>query len=100
MRRVPKPTPGAASGSPDGSPTSSSLSTALSDPLSLPYLITVDETASLLRTTRKAIYAMAERGLLPGALRLGRRLLVRRDELLRVVHRTRPGGIAPFTHLK
>ena len=61
MRRVPKPTPGAASGSPDGSPTSSSLSTALSDPLSLPYLITVDETASLLRTTRKAIYAMAER---------------------------------------
>jgi len=27
MRRVPKPTPGAASGSPDGSPTSSSLST-------------------------------------------------------------------------
>ena len=28
----------------------------------LPLLLTVDETASLLRTTRKGIYAMIERG--------------------------------------
>jgi excisionase family DNA binding protein len=47
-----------------------------------PYLLTADETAALLRTTRKAIYARAERGLLPGVIRDGRRLLVRRDDLL------------------
>ena len=48
----------------------------------LPTLLTVDETASLLRTSRKAIYAMAERAQLPGATRIGRRLLVRSRELL------------------
>ena len=41
-------------------------------------LLTADEVAALLRTSRKAIYAMAERGLLPGVIRIGRRLLVRR----------------------
>ena len=45
-------------------------------------LLTADETADLLRTTRKAIYAMAERGRLPGVTRIGRRLLVRRDALV------------------
>ncbi len=48
----------------------------------LPVLLTADETADLLRTTRKAIYVMAERGQLPGVTRLGRRLLIRRDALL------------------
>ena len=48
----------------------------------LPVLLTADETAELLRTTRKAIYVMAERGQLPGVTRIGRRLLVRRDSLL------------------
>ncbi len=47
-----------------------------------PVLLTVDETAELLRTTRKAIYALVERGHLPGVIRLGRRVLIRRDELL------------------
>lgn len=47
-----------------------------------PLLLTVDEVAVILRTTRKAIYAMAERGQLPGLRRVGRRLLVRREELL------------------
>ena len=46
------------------------------------FLLTADEAAALLRTTRKAIYARAERGLLPGVIRDGRRLLVRRDDLL------------------
>ncbi len=49
---------------------------------SLPMLLTADETADLLRTTRAAIYAMTERGQLPGATRIGRRLLFRRDVLL------------------
>ena len=46
------------------------------------FLLTADEVAALLRTSRKAIYAMAERGLLPGVVRIGRRLLVRRDDLV------------------
>ena len=45
-------------------------------------LLTADETADLLRTSRKAVYVMAERGQLPGVTRIGRRLLVRRDVLL------------------
>ncbi len=48
----------------------------------LPTFLTADETADLLRTTRKAIYVMAERGQLPGVTRIGRRLLVRGDALL------------------
>ena len=47
-----------------------------------PYLMTVDETAVLLRTSRKAIYSMAERGAIGGVVRIGRRLLFRRDDLL------------------
>ena len=45
-------------------------------------LLTVSEVSTLLRTTAKAIYAMAERGQLPGVTRIGRRLLFRRDLLL------------------
>jgi excisionase family DNA binding protein len=48
----------------------------------LQLLATVEETADLLRTTRKAIYAMVERGQLPGVTRIGRRVLVRTPELL------------------
>jgi excisionase family DNA binding protein len=48
----------------------------------LPVLLTADETADVLRTSRKAIYVMAERGQLPGVTRIGRRLLVRRDALV------------------
>ena len=44
--------------------------------------MTPDEVASLLRTTRKAVYTMIERGLLPGVTRIGRRVLVRTRELL------------------
>jgi excisionase family DNA binding protein len=45
-------------------------------------LLTVEEVAELLRTSRKAVYAMSERGLLPGVTRIGRRVLFRRDVLL------------------
>ena len=45
-------------------------------------LITVSETAELLRTTRTAIYAMVARTQLPGVIRIGRRLLFSRQALV------------------
>ncbi len=56
---------------------------------SFPYLLTADDTAELLRTSRKGIYSMASRGELPGVTRIGRRLLVRRDDLLRFLDESR-----------
>jgi excisionase family DNA binding protein len=41
-----------------------------------------DEAADLLRTTRRAIYAMIERRQLPGVIRVRRRVLLRADDLL------------------
>ena len=49
---------------------------------SLPRFLTAAETAELLRTSRKAVYALAERGHLSGVVRIGRRMLVRSDVLL------------------
>lgn len=46
------------------------------------YLLTADDVATLLRTTRKAVYAMSERGRVAGVTRVGRRLLFRRDLVL------------------
>jgi excisionase family DNA binding protein len=42
----------------------------------VPNLLTVREVADLLRTTRKAIYAMVDRRQLPGVVRIGRRVLI------------------------
>ncbi len=39
-------------------------------------LLTPDETAAVLKTTRAAVYAMVERGQLPGVIKIGRRLLL------------------------
>jgi hypothetical protein len=64
----------------------------------LPDLLTADEVAAWLRTSVKAVYAKAERGCLPGAMRVGRRLYFLRAELLslveqgRVPHLGGPGG--------
>ena len=60
-----------------------------------PLLLTTDEVAAILRTSRKAVYAMAERAQIPGVTRIGRRLLIRRDDLLSWLDERRaasPGG--------
>lgn len=48
-----------------------------------PAYLTPGEVAELLRTTRTAVYTMVQRGRLPGVRKVGRRILVRRVELLR-----------------
>jgi excisionase family DNA binding protein len=54
-----------------------------SRPAPPPVLLTVRETAALLRTTPKAVYALVERGKITGVVRLGRRVLFDRARLLR-----------------
>ena len=69
--------------------------TSLSSLDALPPLLTIEEVAAVLRTSRKGVYAMAERRQLPGLTRIGRRLLVRRDDLLSWLDERRaalPGG--------
>jgi excisionase family DNA binding protein len=51
-------------------------------PDDLPLYLTPDEAASVLRTSRKAIYVMVERRQLPGVVRIGRRVLVRTESLI------------------
>ena len=58
-------------------------------PNALPSFLTVDETAEVLRTTRRGVYALIERGQLPGVTRIGRRVLVRADDLLDWLDRRR-----------
>lgn len=48
----------------------------------MPMLLTVDDAADLLRTTRRAVYAMLERRQLPGVIRIRRRVLIRSADLL------------------
>lgn len=48
----------------------------------LPQLLTVADVAIALRTSAKAIYSMVERGQIRGIVRIGRRVLFRRDLLL------------------
>jgi len=55
----------------------------------MPMLLTVDEAAALLRTTRRAIYAMIERRQLPGVIRIRRRVLFRADDLLHWLNQKR-----------
>lgn len=51
----------------------------------LPFLLTADDLAEILRTSRKAVYTMIERGLVPGVVRFGRRVLIRRDSLIDLI---------------
>jgi excisionase family DNA binding protein len=48
----------------------------------LPRLLTTAEVADLLRTTRKAVWSMVERGQLPGVVRIGRRVLINRAAMV------------------
>lgn len=54
----------------------------VTDLAALPFFLKPAEAAALLRTTVGGIYARYERGLLPGAVKDGRRLLIVRDKLL------------------
>lgn len=48
-----------------------------------PYMLTADEVArDYLRTRRDVVYEMAREGRLPGVVRIGRKVLFRRDRLL------------------
>jgi excisionase family DNA binding protein len=62
----------------------SNLSLSLGSP-PLPHLLTTDEVAQLLRTSRKVVYEMIRLGQLPGVIRMGRKVLVRRDRLLEFI---------------
>jgi excisionase family DNA binding protein len=52
-------------------------------------LLTPREVAAWLKTTVQAVYAKAERGTLPGATHVGRRLYFLRAELLEFVQQGR-----------
>ena len=54
-----------------------------------PDLLTVDEVAELLRTTRKGVYGLIYRGAFPGVIRLPGRILIDRAELLDFVSKRR-----------
>ncbi len=55
--------------------------------------LTVSETADLLRTTKAAVYSLIERRLIPGVVRLGRRVLVDRETLIRFVREGRAPSV-------
>ena len=55
----------------------------------LPLFLTIYETADVLRKTRKGVYVMIERGQLPGVTRVGRRVLIRRDDLVSIPRQSR-----------
>lgn len=83
-RRGGRPASSASSASPipPHTPPSSPPRTAISQRPSLPRLLTIEEVADLLRTSRKAIYTQISRGAFPGVLRLSRRLLIDSAQLL------------------
>lgn len=63
------------------------MSALRSEPVSL---MTPDEVAGLLRTSRAAIYKMHERKQLPGVRKIGRRLLFDRAALVDWLGQNRP----------
>jgi excisionase family DNA binding protein len=66
------------------------------DPSALPILLTLEDAADLLRTTRRAIYAMLERRQLPGVIRIRRRVLIRSAELLEWLDQKRAPSLKEY----
>ena len=66
---------------------------AVRDLESLPPMLTADEAGELLRKSRKGIYTMVDRGQLPGVTRIGRRLLFRRDDVIRWLDESRASSL-------
>ena len=50
-------------------------------PADLPELLTIDEAAALMRRTPAAVRHLIARGQMPGLVRHGRRVNIRRDDL-------------------
>src|SRR5262249_4749343 len=64
------------------------------DPTTLPFLLTAQEAAGILRTTVDGLYARVERGQLTGVeglVREGRKVFFHRDRLLRSLERAGDG---------
>lgn len=59
----------------------------IADPTTLPFLLTVQEAADLLRISREAFYQRIARRQVPGVYRKGRRVLVVRDLLLKSIEK-------------
>lgn len=57
------------------------------DVAEMPFLLTVEEAAELLRITPKAAYHRIARGQMPGVVRDGRRVRVLRDVLIKSLTR-------------
>ncbi|RKG79235.1 DNA-binding protein [Corallococcus sp. CA049B] len=54
----------------------------LAEPVSPPEFLTVDEAADLLRVNRKTLYESIRLGQLPGVVRVGKSLRIRRASLV------------------
>ena len=70
-----------------------SMAKSVSNSDGMPELLTADEVAEFLRTSRKAIYSMVARGQLPEPCRIGRRLLFERLELLSWAEKKRAASL-------
>ncbi len=65
----------------------------VNDLKTLPPFLTAEDAAALLRTSRKAIYTMADRGQIPGVTRIGKRLLFYRDDVIRWLDESRASSL-------
>ena len=78
-----------ASSTPMHTPPAASPTSAAPASSPVPHLLTVDEVAEMLRTSRKGIYALIYKGALPGVIRLHRRLLIDRADLVKWLNQSR-----------
>jgi excisionase family DNA binding protein len=79
LKRAEQPTNTAAEGQASGR---AALCRVAENVSAMPMLLTVDDAADVLRTTRRAVYAMLERRQLLGVIRICRRVLICSNDLL------------------